>query len=119
LLLGNSIKAVKTVKCFDGFILLFEVIILIFKNEKYKTILKISKSLKKVAKLVDFLQKSVYNRKACKISDEVRCGYSLWNNKVGGNSYGVCRGLDQGGKLFKIFRLRKIKNALEYMKQSN
>jgi len=37
--------------------------------------------------------------------------------KGGGNSYGVCRGLDQGGKLFKIFRLLKIKNALSYMKQ--
>mgnify|MGYP004459790817 FL=1 len=37
----------------------------------------------------------LYNGKACKISDEVGCGYNLWNSKVGGNSYGVCRGLDQ------------------------
>lgn len=56
---------------------------------------------------VDFPIKTLYNSKACKISDEVRCGYSLWNTKVGGNSYGVCRGLDQGGKLFKIFDFRR------------
>ena len=68
-----------------------------------------------MAKSVDFQFKTVYNWKACKISDEVRCGYILWNSKDGGNSYGVCRGLDQGGKLFKIFRLQKIKNALIYM----
>lgn len=32
--------------------------------------------------------------------DEVRCGYKLRIfSEFGGNSYGVCRGLDQGGKL--------------------
>ena len=53
-------------------------------------------------KPVDFLEILLYNSGACKICDEVRCGYNLWNNRVGGNSYGVCRGLDQGGKLFKL-----------------
>jgi hypothetical protein len=79
----------------------------------------VSKNWKNLIKYVDFLIKTLYNSRACKISDEVRCGYILWNSRDGGNSYGVCRGLDQGGKLFKIFRLRKIKNALGYMKQSN
>ena len=78
-----------------------------------------NEKLKKFSKYVDFPSKPVYNSRACKISDEVRCGYNLWKHWVGGNSYGVCRGLDQGGKLFKIFRLRKIKNALRYMKQCN
>ena len=57
--------------------------------------------LKKCQKWVDFHAKRVYNGKACKNSDEVRCGYNLRNNRVGGNSYGVCRGLDQGGKFYK------------------
>ena len=65
----------------------------------------------KMLKLVDFCLQTIYNRKACKISDEVRCGYNPWNSRIGGNSYGVCRGLDQGGKLLK-YKLRKIKNAL-------
>lgn len=65
------------------------------------------KFLKNFLDRVDFPIKTLYNSKACKISDEVRCGYSLWNTKVGGNSYGVCRGLDQGGKLFKIFDFRR------------
>ena len=64
---------------------------------------------KKFQNKVDFHIETVYNRKACKISDEVRCGYNLWNNKVGGNSYGVCRGLDQGGKLFKILDFERLK----------
>ena len=62
----------------------------------------IIKNQKKSNKTIDFNDYPIYNSRACKISDEVRCGYNLWNSKVGGNSYGVCRGLDQGGKLFKL-----------------
>ena len=40
-------------------------------------------------------------------------------HKGGGNSYGVCRGLDQGGKLFKIFRLRKIKKCFKVYEADN
>ena len=32
---------------------------------------------KNFIKTVDFIPNPVYNRKACKISDEVRCGYIL------------------------------------------
>ena len=37
----------------------------------------------------------MYNRGACKRSDEVGCGYTLTPVSDGGNSYGVCHGLDQ------------------------
>ena len=64
---------------------------------------------KNLLKPVDFNEKLLYNSRACKICDEVRCGYNLWNNRVGGNSYGVCRGLDQGGKLFKSINNKYLK----------
>ena len=47
------------------------------------------------------------------IGDEVRCGYTMLENTSidGGNSYGVCRGKDQGGK-FKIKHLSQEYHAI-------
>ena len=46
------------------------------------------------------------------IGDEVRCGYTMLETVSfdGGNSYGVCRGKDQGGK-FKIKHLSQESHA--------
>ena len=47
------------------------------------------------------------------IGDEVRCGYTMLGflSVDGGNSYGVCRGKDQGGK-YKIKHLSQENHAL-------
>ena len=44
--------------------------------------------------------------------DEVRCGYTMLGvlSVDGGNSYGVCRGEDQGGK-YKIKHLSQENHA--------
>lgn len=47
---------------------------LVYKSEVY---MHFTFYVKSFEKSVDFMTKSVYNRKACKISDEVRCGYIL------------------------------------------
>ena len=60
-----------------------------------KSIIELQKNRKNIEKSIDIEKWMLYNGKACKISDEVGCGYNPWNSRVGGNSYGVCRGLDQ------------------------
>ena len=50
-------------------------------------------------KRLDFRQKSLYNKSKYVFGDEARCGYKFRILLSLRNSYGVCRGLDQGGKL--------------------